>query len=62
YGKGKLANAGKVSHEKAMEKTEKEYHKYQVKTLSPVERDYLQAIKAVEKKVTKRTPSKKNKK
>ncbi|MFH1291708.1 MAG: virulence RhuM family protein, partial [bacterium] len=46
YGKGKLANAGKVSHEKAMEKTEKEYHKYQVKTLSPVERDYLQAIKA----------------
>lgn len=62
YGKGKLVNAGKVSHEKAMEKTEKEYRKYQVKTLSPVERDYLQAIKAVEKKVTKRTPSKKNKK
>jgi hypothetical protein len=62
YGKGKLANAGKISHEKAVEKAEIEYRKYQVKTLSPVEKDYLEAIKSIEKKVPKKTSSKKNKK
>lgn len=62
YGKGKLTNAGKVSHEKAMEKAEKEYRKYQVKTLSPVEKDYLETIKSIEKKITKKISSKKNKK
>ncbi len=63
YGKGKLLNAGKVSHEKAVEKAEREYRKYQVKTLSPVEKDYLEAIKSIEKKVAKKTSSrKKNKK
>ena len=62
YGKGKLVNAGQVSHEKAVEKAEKEYRKYQVKTLSPVEKDYLEAIKSIEKKVAKKTPSKKIKK
>lgn len=62
YGKGKLVNAGKVSHEKAIEKAEKEYRKYQVKTLSPVEKDYLETIKSIEKKVAKKTASKKNKK
>src|SRR3989339_1017447 len=58
YGKGKLLNAGKVSHEKAIEKAEKEYRKYQVKTLSPVEKDYLEVIKVVEKKVAKKAKSK----
>ncbi len=55
YGKGKLTNAGKISHDKAMEKAEKEYRKYQVKTLSPVEKDYLDAINAVEKKIVKKS-------
>lgn len=62
YGKGKLLNAGKVSHEKAVEKAEGEYRKYQVKTLSPVEKDYLESIKSIEKKVVKKASSKTNKK
>jgi hypothetical protein len=53
YDKQLLTNAGKISHKKAMEKAEKEYKKYQVKTLSPVEKDYLEVIKNVEKKVDK---------
>ncbi|KKP36729.1 MAG: DNA-binding protein [Candidatus Peregrinibacteria bacterium GW2011_GWF2_33_10] len=61
YGKGKLENAGKVSHEKAIEKAEKEYSKYQVKTLSPVEKDYLEVIKVVGKKVAKKVKSKSSK-
>ena len=59
YGKGKLLNAGKVSHEKAMGKAEKEYRKYQVKTISPVEKAYLEAIKSTEKKISKKIKSKK---
>jgi hypothetical protein len=51
YGKGVLRDAGKVSHEKAVEKAEKEYRKYQEKTLSPVEKAYLDTIKTVQKKV-----------
>jgi hypothetical protein len=51
YGEGVLLDAGKVSHEKAIEKAENEYRKYQAKTLSPVERDYLESIKTLEKKV-----------
>lgn len=44
-----LESAGSVSHEKAIEKAKTEYKKYQVKTLSSVEKDYLQAIKGIEK-------------
>jgi hypothetical protein len=51
YGKGVLQNAGKISHKKALKKAEKEYKKYQVKTLSPVERDYLETIKNAQKKL-----------
>jgi len=54
YGKGILQDAGDISHEKALKKAEKEYRKYQVKTLSPVETDYLESIKAVQKQVTKK--------
>jgi hypothetical protein len=46
-----LLNAGSVSHEQAMEKVEGEYKKYQQKTLSDVERAYLDSVKALEKKV-----------
>lgn len=49
YGKGTLQNAGKISHKKALEKAEKEYKKYQVKTLSPVEKEYLENLKNLEK-------------
>ena len=44
-----LLDAGSVSHQQAMEKAEKEYRKYQVKTLSPVEQAYLDTIKQLEK-------------
>ncbi len=54
YGEGVLINAGKISHEKAMHKAEEEYRKYQAKTLSPVEKSYLESIKAIEKKVDKK--------
>ena len=51
YGKGVLAGAGKVSHKQATENAEKEYRKYQVKTLSPVEKAYLETIKTAQKQV-----------
>jgi hypothetical protein len=54
YGKGVLADAGKVSHRQATEKAENEYRQYQVKTLSPVEEAYLDSIKTVQKKIEKK--------
>lgn len=53
FGKGVLKGAGKVSNRKATEKATGEYRKYQAKTLSPVEKAYLQSIKAIEKKINK---------
>lgn len=53
YWKWVLPDAWKISHEEAMEKAEKEYRNYQAKTLSPVEVEYLNSIKDVEKKVKK---------
>ena len=44
-----LTDAGSVSHRQALEKAEKEYRKYQVKTLSPVEEAYLDTLKQLEK-------------
>ena len=44
-----LEGAGSVSHAQAMEKANKEYRKYQVQNLSPVEEEYLLAIKDIEK-------------
>jgi hypothetical protein len=49
-----LQNAGSVSHEQAVEKALSEYRKYQVKTLSPVERAYLETIKNTETKIRKK--------
>ena len=40
-----LTDAGSISHDQAMEKAEKEYRKYQVKTLSPVEESYLETVR-----------------
>ncbi|MEA1926973.1 MAG: virulence RhuM family protein [Candidatus Auribacterota bacterium] len=61
YGKGILPDAGKISHDEAMQKAEKEYRKYQVKTLSPVEKAYLETIKSAQKKVEKKTQISKKK-
>ena len=44
-----LEGAGKISHKKAMEKAEGEYRKYQVKTLSSVEKAYIETLKELNK-------------
>ncbi len=48
-----LDNSGKISHSQAQEKAMLEYKKYKVKTLSPVENDYLKTIAELEKKAKK---------
>ncbi len=40
-----LNNSGSISHKKAIDKATDEYKKYQVKTLSPVEKAYFETIK-----------------
>ena len=50
-GRALLTDAGTVSHEAALEKAHSEYKKYQQKTLSPVEKAYLESIKTAEKKI-----------
>ena len=47
-----LQNVGRVSHQEAIEKATTEFKKYQVKTLSAVEEDYLRTLKSLEKKLT----------
>ncbi len=59
FNKKVLTNAGKISHNQAVEKAEKEYRKYQEKTISPVEVAYLDTIKTVQKQVEKKTKSEK---
>ena len=44
-----LQGAGSISHEQAVSKAENEYKKYQAKTLSEVEKAYLNTIKNVQK-------------
>jgi len=46
-----LADAGKISHEQAIEKAKSEYMKYQAKTLSDVEKQYLNSLKMAETSV-----------
>lgn len=46
-----LQNSGSISHNEAMDKVKTEYQKYQAKTLSEVEQDYLATVKALSKKV-----------
>lgn len=53
YGKGTLQNAGKISHEEAIQKAESEYKKYKIKNLSPVEKSYFEAIKIIKNKTKK---------
>ena len=55
YGKGVLQSAGSISHDQAFDKATDEYRKYQARTLSPIEEEYLYSIKALEKKVEKKS-------
>jgi hypothetical protein len=48
-----LQGAGTVSHEIAIEKATEEYKKYQQKTLSEVEKNYLENLKVIENKTKK---------
>ena len=42
-----LTNAGTVSHKEAIEKAKIEYQKYQIKELSPIEKEYLNSINKI---------------
>ena len=46
-----LVGAGTVSHNKAIEKAKDEYKKYQVKTISPVEKEYFETLKVISNKI-----------
>jgi hypothetical protein len=46
-----LTGAGSISHIQAINKATEEYKKYQQKTLSEVEKDYLDTIKMLESKL-----------
>src|SRR5574344_905469 len=46
-----LTDSGTVSHNKAIEKAKDEYRKYQVKTMSPVEKEYLETLKTISNKI-----------
>lgn len=43
-----LTGSGTISHDQAMKKVEAEYQKYKTRTLSEVEKDYLENIKMLE--------------
>lgn len=49
-----LQHAGSVSHEIAIEKATTEYKKYQQKTLSEAEKNYLESLKVLESKTKKK--------
>ncbi|WP_031579844.1 virulence RhuM family protein [Ruminobacter sp. RM87] len=53
-----LVCAGKISHKQAMDKANREYQRFLVQNLSPVEEAYLQTIKEVEKTAKKKTKEK----
>lgn len=54
-GENLLQGAGKISHEQAVEKATIEYKKYQQKTLSEAELNYLESLKTLEEKTKKKT-------
>jgi hypothetical protein len=49
-----LQSTGSVSHESAIEKATKEYKKYQQKTLSEAEKNYLESLKMLENQAKKK--------
>lgn len=52
-GENLLLNAGKISHQKAVKKATKEYQKYQAKTLSEAEKNFLDSLNEIEAKTKK---------
>ena len=54
-GEALLNGPGSVSHQQAMDKAREEYRKFQVRELSPVERAYLDTIKALNDKAKKKS-------
>ena len=52
-----LVGAGCVTHAQAIEKAHTEYRKYQGRTLSPVEQDYLNAIRRIGAKAEEKSKS-----
>ena len=50
-----LEGPGRVSHKQAMDKANREYQKYQIQNLSPVEESYLNTIKEIEKTAKSKT-------
>lgn len=52
-GRKVLDNAGNISHTQATEKAKSEYQKYQAKTLSSIEKEYLKNIATLEQKAKK---------
>ena len=53
-----LIGNGSISHKQAVDKATGEYRKYKAKTLSEVEKDYLDSIKILEQKTEKFLPNK----
>ena len=53
-GRNVLENAGEISHKQAVEKAKKEYKIYKARTLSEVEKDYLNNINVLEKTAKKK--------
>jgi hypothetical protein len=49
-----LQGAGTISHDQAVEKATNEYKKYQAKTLSEAEKNYLDSLKTLEQEVKKK--------
>ena len=53
-GEKMLNGSGSISHKKAIQKAKAEYRKYQVKTISPVEEEYLNTLKEINNKIEKK--------
>lgn len=49
-----LQGAGNISHNQAIDKATNEYKKYQAKTLSEAEKNYLESLKMIEQKTKKK--------
>lgn len=54
-GRKVLDSAGKISNMKASKKANLEYRKYKAQNLSEVEKDYLNAIKQLDKEIHKKS-------
>ena len=58
-GKDKLlTDSGSIKHEDAIKKAKSEYKKYQKKTLSQIEVDYIESLKEVSKEILKKRENK----